>query len=65
MYSDDGGSRIWRPPDMTMPAPSGLSKLQPHAACSCKHVCHPKAAGDSKMPEQSPKGTTIEPKMKP
>lgn len=44
-----------------MPAPSGRSKLQPHAAYSCEHVCLPKAAGDSRTPEQSPEGTTIEP----
>lgn len=50
------------PPGMTMPAPPGLSKLQPRAAYSCEHVCLPKAAGDSRMPEQSPEGTMIEPK---
>lgn len=59
MYSNDGGSPI----EATWYDDAGaVWTKQTAATCSRKHVCLPKAAGDSKMPEQSPKGTTIEPK---
>jgi len=44
--------------DTTMPAPSGRSKLQPHAAASGRVSL--KLNGDVE-PQQSPEGTTIQP----